>query len=89
MSGRNLRVPANLVGSAQQIAPLLRQLQPLLAAAVGDTAVQGHVAVVRLCGLVDGKLGLLGSEESEGGIKGEDGEEQWEEKRKSREQKNG
>lgn len=39
----------------------LVQLKPLLAAAVGHPAVQGHVAIIRLCGLVNGQLGLFGS----------------------------
>lgn len=38
------------------------ELEPLLAAAIGHPAVQRHVAVVRLCRLVDGQLGLLRSE---------------------------
>lgn len=60
--GRDRRGPAGLVSPVQRIASLLVELKPLLAAAVGHSAVQRHVAVVRLCGLVDGQLGLLRSE---------------------------
>lgn len=36
------------------------ELEPLLATAIGHAAIQRHVAVVRFCGFIDGKLGLLG-----------------------------
>lgn len=42
-------VPAHVVGPAVGIAALLVDLEALLAAAVGHSAIQGHVAVVRLC----------------------------------------
>ena len=60
--GRDHRGPAGLVSPVQRIASLLVELKPLLAAAIGHPAVQRHVAVVRLCGLVDGQLGLFRSE---------------------------
>lgn len=54
------RVPAPLVD------PVLRaEPEPLLAAAVGHPTVQRHVAVVRLCGFVDGPLGLFTPERQE------------------------
>lgn len=57
-----VHVPARLVSPVERIAALLVELEPLLAAAVGHAAVQRHVAVVRLRGLVDGQLGLLRSD---------------------------
>lgn len=58
----DVRVPAHLVSPVERVAALLVELEPLLAAAVGHAAVQRHVAVVRLRGLVDGQLGLLRSD---------------------------
>lgn len=65
----DLMVPAHLVRPGL----CLVQLEPLLAAAVGHPAVQGHVAVIRLCGLVNGQLGLFGSggRQDGGTMKGE------------------
>lgn len=45
----DVSVPAHVVGPVEGIAALLVDLEPLLAAAIGHSAVQGHVAVVRLC----------------------------------------
>ena len=50
--------PAWLLG-AQQLTVRIVQLQPLFAALTGDAAIQRHVAVVRLRGLINGQLGFL------------------------------
>lgn len=50
--------PVRLFG-AQKLAVRLVQLQTLLAAFAGDASVQRHVPIVRLCGLINGQLGLL------------------------------
>lgn len=61
--GRTVWVPAHLVGSGQSVTSLVMQLEPLLTATIGHPAVQWHVTIVCLCGLVDGELRLLRSEE--------------------------
>lgn len=49
------------------------ELKTFLAAAIVYPAVKRHVAIIRLCGFIDGKLGLLGSVEGE--LRVNDGQE--------------
>lgn len=71
--GGHAWAPAHLLRSAQRVTPLLVELKTFLAAAIVYPAVKRHVAIIRLCGFIDGKLGLLGSVEGE--LRVNDGQE--------------
>lgn len=80
----DVRVPAHLVSPVERVAALLVELEPLLAAAVGHAAVQRHVAVVCLRGLVDGQLGLFRSSGGGGGEGWENLKRMWQACRQTR-----
>lgn len=63
--GGHARAPARLLRPAQRVTSLLVELKTFLAAAIVYPAVKRHVAIISLCGFIDGKLGLLGSVEGE------------------------